>query len=199
MLWTFRALLLVCALGLGPVTSAAGSSEDAGEFLRNLSEQAVAKLTDPQANETEKERRFRELFQAAFDVPTISKFVLGVHWRKASKQQRQAFIDAFEELNLRRFLPMFANFTDEKLIVTKVSRDSKRPDLFFVSSQVTRPGGGPPYVVQWRVRNRGDQFKILDIKVEEVSLALTLRKEYGAVVKSQGIDGLIRELKEKAK
>ena len=40
-------------------------------------------------------------------------------------------------------------------------------------------------------------WKIYDITVEGVSLVLTYRSEFDAIVKQQGIDGLIKRLEEK--
>ncbi len=42
------------------------------------------------------------------------------------------------------------------------------------------------------------QYKLLDIVVEGVSMAITLRHEYGAVVKTDGVDGLIAIMREKS-
>jgi phospholipid transport system substrate-binding protein len=42
-----------------------------------------------------------------------------------------------------------------------------------------------------------DGWKIYDIVVEGVSLVLTYRSEFDAVVKQQGIDGLIKRLADK--
>jgi phospholipid transport system substrate-binding protein len=44
------------------------------------------------------------------------------------------------------------------------------------------------------MRQTGSGWKIYDIVVEGVSLVLTYRSEFDAVVKQEGIDGLIRRL-----
>ena len=175
----------------------ADDSKEAAAFLTALSQQAIQKLTDAAASENEKEQRFRELMETSFDLPRIGKFVLGINWRRASPEQRQNFIDVFEDIQVKRFLPMFAEYSGEKLLVTKVRRDQSRPELFFVNSTIRRPKG-EPYFVEWRLHRDADRYKILDVATEGVSMAVTLRNEYGSVAKQHGIDGLISQLRKKA-
>ena len=81
-----------------------------------------AKLTDPALSQVDKEQNFRGLFREGFDLPAISRFVLGRYWRRADTAQRDAFLEAFEELHMRRFLPMFAEFSEKSISITKVQR-----------------------------------------------------------------------------
>jgi phospholipid transport system substrate-binding protein len=188
---------IAAAMLLGPGVAKAGDGEEAAAFLTALSQQAIQKLTDAAASEDEKEQRFRELMETSFDLPRIGKFVLGINWRRASPEQRQTFIDAFEDLQVKRFLPVFAEYSNEKFLVTKVRRDQNRPGLFFVDSMVRR-SQGEPYLVEWRLHRHADRYKILDVATEGVSMAVTLRNEYGSVAKQHGIDGLISRLRAKA-
>ena len=58
---------------------------------------------------------------------------------------------------------------------------------------------GEPAKVVWRVKQTGDKFKIVDIIIENVSLAITARNEYTAYIKSApgGVDDLIKDLQNK--
>jgi phospholipid transport system substrate-binding protein len=188
---------LAAALCLDLGVANADDSQEAAAFLTAVSQEAIQKLTDAAASEGEKEQRFRELMETSFDLRRIGKFVLGINWRRASPEQRQNFIDVFEDVQVKRFLPMFAEYSDEKLLVTKVRQDQKRPELFFVNSTIRRPRG-EPYFVEWRLHRHADRYKILDVSTEGVSMAVTLRNEYGSVAKQHGINGLIARLREKA-
>jgi phospholipid transport system substrate-binding protein len=161
-----------------------GQDTAAGAFLESLTHDVFAKLTDPSLSQTEKERDLRSLFRQNFDVPAVSRFVLGKHWRKASTAERQDFVDAFEEMNSRQFLAI------------KVQQNAAKPSLSFVSTKIGQSEGEPISAV-WRIRNNDGQYKILDIVVEGVSMAITLRHEYGTVVKTDGVDGLIAIMREK--
>ncbi len=174
------------------------SAQDAvaGAFIESLTQGVFAKLDDPSLSRTEKEQDLRILFQQNFDVPAISRFVLGKHWRRASAAERQDFADAFEEMNSRQFLAMVGEFSEEMFSVLKVQQDAAKPSLSLVSTEIGQSEGEPISAV-WRVRNKDGQYKVLDIVVEGVSMAITLRHEYGAVVKTNGVDGLIAIMREK--
>jgi len=193
-----KVLALLAVLGVAFVAPGVPSAQDvaAGAFLESLTQDVFAKLTDPSLSQTEKERDLRNLFRQNFDVPAISRFVLGKHWRKASTAERQDFVDAFEEMNTRQFLAMVGKFSEEMFSVVKVQQDAAKPSLSLVSTEIGQSEGEPISAV-WRVKNKDDQHKILDIVVEGVSMAITLRHEYGAVVKTDGVDGLIAIMREK--
>ncbi len=60
---------------------------------------------------------------------------------------------------------------------------------------------GEPANVVWRVKQTGDTFKVVDIIIENVSLAITARNEYTSFIKSNpgGVDALIKNLQAKGK
>jgi phospholipid transport system substrate-binding protein len=138
--------------------------------------------------QTEKERDLRSLFRQNFDVPAISRFVLGKYWRKTSTAERQDFVDVFEEMNMRQFLAMVGEFSEEMFSIVKVQQDAANPSLSLVST---------PISAVWRIRNKDDQHKVFDVVIEGVSMAITLRHEYAAVVRTDGVDGLIAIMREK--
>jgi len=58
---------------------------------------------------------------------------------------------------------------------------------------------GEPAKVVWRVREKNGEYKVVDIIIENVSLAITARNEYTAFIKNNpgGVDALIANLKSK--
>ncbi|MBT5048005.1 MAG: ABC transporter substrate-binding protein, partial [Rhodospirillaceae bacterium] len=52
--------------------------------------------------------------------------------------------------------------------------------------------------VHWRVRDSSD-YKIIDVLVEGVSMAITQRDEFAAIINQRGgkIEGLLRALRDK--
>ncbi len=192
-------LIAVLVLSFGVLMPTAGWAKeaDAGAFLKSLSRDASMKLGSIELSEAQKEENFRQLFRSAFDVPAISRFVLGKYWRRASEAQREDFVAAFEELHMHRFLPLFAKYDEEAIKVESVLAEKAKPNLYRVSSRIYRYEGEPIAVV-WRIRDTGDSYKILDIVAEGVSMAISLRHEYGAVAKTHGLDSLLERMRDKS-
>jgi phospholipid transport system substrate-binding protein len=65
-----------------------------------------------------------------------------------------------------------------------------------VHNQFIRPGA-KPVLLDYSMRKTDQGWKIYDIVVEGVSLVLTYRSEFDAIVKQDGIDGLIKRLAQK--
>ena len=185
-------------LAQGP---AAANTEQAGEFLISFGKRAVEELNDEALTQPERDQRFRELFNEAVDVRTIGKFVLGAHWRRASKDERTEFLAVFEDIAVQRFLPMFTRRTEEysgsSFEIVDVKRDESKGGHIFVTAQVLRENNEPIMLV-WRMRERNNRFKILDISAEGLSMALTLRQEYNSAIKNLGsVTKLVLLLREK--
>ena len=49
--------------------------------------------------------------------------------------------------------------------------------------------------MDWRVRRIDQRFKIIDVVVEGVSMLVTQKAEFSAVLRQRGIDGLITILR----
>ena len=66
-----------------------------------------------------------------------------------------------------------------------------------VRSEIVSPGF-PEVRVDWRVRRTGGAYRIVDVTVEGVSLAITQRDEFAAVIRSNGgqVEGLLSALRE---
>ena len=195
-----RTILAACAalwaLRFAPGPSRAAHGQAPDDFLGSLTDRALARLNDPDLGQPAREANFLALLREAFDLQAIGKFVLARHWRGASPAQRKAFIATFEESQLRRFLPLFGDYSSEMIEVGRVRRDPNNPAVVLVSTVIRRPEAEPISVV-WRMVDRGEAFKVVDIVAEGVSMAISLRHEYGAVARSQGIDGLIEKMREK--
>ena len=63
-----------------------------------------------------------------------------------------------------------------------------------MQTRIDRPAG-PPIMADWRVRIIDKQYRIIDVSVEGVSMAVTQRSEFNAVIQNSGIEGLMEALR----
>ena len=184
----------------GPVTDAFAATEP-GDFLVTFGRKAATELNDQSLSRPEREQRFRALFNEAVDLRAISRFVLGRSWRAASEDDRDDFLAVFEDMALRRFLPLFTRQNDaykgRGFDVVETQRPEGRSKTVLVYTRFVRESGTEISLV-WRLSERGERFKIVDVMVEGISMALTLRQEYGAAAKRLGgVAGLVEQLRSK--
>lgn len=178
--------LVVCLLWAGG-PAAQAEEADAGRFLVALSEKAIAQLSDQSIAESERRLRFRTLLDQNFDMPTIGRFVLGAYGRRGTPEDRAAFLEAFRDVLTQRFLPYFRDYKGEAFQIEEVKPDRTNPKLTLVVSQIFLADGSP-LPVGWRVARRDSGHKIVDVVAEGVSLAITFRSEYAAVLKQSSGD-----------
>ncbi len=189
------------ALSVLLMTAMVAAATKPDEFLVDFGRRAAAELNDSALSRAQREQRFRELLNEAVDIRTISRFVLGRNWRSASAEDRAGFLEVFEELAMRRILPMFtrrsAQNRDKSFDVVDIRRPKERPDHVFVYTKVVRSNGATASLI-WRLTEKKQRFKIIDITIEGVSLALTLRQEYSSAVQRLGsVGALVKELRSK--
>lgn len=188
---------LSCVWAFG--AQAAIDAAKAEAFVKEVTEDGIENIINADIPQAEKDKRFAKLFNSALDIQFIGQFVLGRYWRTATAEQRQEFIDAYRELNVQTWSKRFDEFKGRNFIF-KGTDASNSANQIFVNSTVPMEQGEPAKVV-WRVKQTGNEFKIVDIIIENVSLAITARNEYTAFIKQSpdGVSGLIKNLQEKTK
>ena len=173
--------------------------EAAENFVKKITNQGIEELINSNVSDKEKKERFTKLFNEDLDLDFIGKFVLGRYWRTANQKQQKDFIDVYRKLNIQTWSARFDEFKGKHFEFEGVE-DSKSADQVFVNTIVPMEEGNPA-VVKWRVKETNGKMKIVDIIIENVSLAQTSRSEYTAYIKNSpnGIDGLINDLKKRLK
>lgn len=197
----FLGLLAVVILLAGSMSArpayAGELADDAEAFIRSMADTAIVRLTDAEITREERKVRMRELMSEYFFVPGIAQWVLGRFWRKASKEERDEYVALFEDLMVETYVDRFATYNGETLEIVKTDVRNEKDAI--VTSTLIRPETTEPIQVDWRVRARGDVYKIIDIMVEGVSMGQTQRAEFASSIKNNGgdISKFLVELRER--
>lgn len=197
-----KKLFTVIFSGMLFLTAAVNASVDAGQaedFIKKITQQGIEELINSDVSAAEKQQRFTKLFNEDLDLDFIGKFVLGRYWRTATPQQREEFISVYRKLNIQTWSERFNEFKGKHFEFTG-TENSKSADQIFVNTQVPMQEGAPASV-KWRVKDTNGRMKVVDIIIENVSLAQTARSEYTSYIQKSpdGIAGLIKNLKSRLK
>ncbi|MFP6747086.1 MAG: ABC transporter substrate-binding protein [Alphaproteobacteria bacterium] len=166
--------------------------EGAADFIQDLAGRAIGILQSRDGKIEAREAQFRDLLSNGFDMPFIARFVLGKYWRKATPQERADYQALFTEFILQSYSRRMGGYSGETFTVAGARAAGKRDVL--VRTRIARPGG-PAVKADWRVRPKGGQYRIIDIMVEGVSMAVTQRSEFSAVMRRRGMQGLLQILR----
>lgn len=191
-------LLAMATLAPSQSYSADAADDGPGAFVTRLGNRTIAKLTDASASPAVRESQFRDLLREGFAVDTIGQFVLGKYRRTASKETVIEFINVFEEYIVSLYAKQFNRYTGETFVVEKVADTSRAGDSI-VMTKIIPGGGAEPLRVDFQVRSVGDSFKILDVRVEGVSMVLAQRDEFTSYIGQNGgrVETLIDALRQR--
>ena len=188
-----RLIVLVMLVAvLGAAGTARAAVEDAVIFINQLGNQAIKTLRATDLTLDQRESRFRSLLNRGFDLDFIGRFVLGRYWRVATADQKSDYIALYGEYLLQTYSARLGGYTDESFSVIGARRANDKDIV--VSTRLVRPSG-MEIAADWRVRMFDGQYRIIDIMVEGISMAVTQRSEFAAVVQRDGIEGLLAILR----
>ncbi len=188
---------LLFSLLIAGNASAEVNAAKAEAFVKKVTNEGIEDIINANVSQQVKDQRFEKLFNQALDLDFIGKFVLGRNWRTATPAQQKEFISVYRQLNVSTWSRRFDEFKGKNFTFVGTT-PSNSANQIFVNTTVKMDQGEPAKVV-WRVKQTGEQFKIVDIIIENVSLAITARNEYTAFIKNNpgGVEALIANLKTK--
>ena len=138
-----------------------------------------------------------ELVVPYLDFPRITRIIMGKYWRDANAEQRQRLIDEISMLLIRSYVTAMSAYADDTLLDEQIvylpSRYQAGDRKAAVRSRISLDSG-QTIDVKYSLYRKDGQWKIYDISFENISLVLTYRSSFSAIIKSNGVDGLIAKL-----
>ena len=142
--------------------------------------------------------RFTQLapvIQGSFDIALMTRLSVGPSWAGLSEVQRQQVSESFGRYISAIYADRFDSYEGQKL---EVIGEQPAPSGIMVRSQIIK-ASGEPVKVDYMMHRNGEAWLISDIYLDStVSEVATRRSEFAAILKTEGIDGLIAALNRKA-
>jgi phospholipid transport system substrate-binding protein len=170
----------------------------AEKFIDDLVRDAIRDLADAKVPEEKRFSAFERIYTNSFDIERISRFALARYWNIATPAERQEFLALFKESSMQMYRSRLKSYRGQSMRVTGSRLDGSGQHVL-VSAEIIDPASSNPVAIEWRVVRTGNTLRVGDIAVEGISLGLTLRSEYAAVIEKNGgrVAGLLNELRVK--
>ncbi len=133
-----------------------------------------------------------ELVIPHYDFVSMSKWVLGKNWKTASEEQRSNFITQFQTLLVRTYARALLEYSGQEIKYYPVEINQKSK-LALVKTEMTSDGA-QPFPVAYRMHQKNETWKVVDVTVDGVSLVSTYRGSFTTQIKKHGFDALVKEL-----
>ncbi|MFN2349104.1 MAG: phospholipid-binding protein MlaC [Thioalkalivibrio sp.] len=189
------ALLLTLALGWASSLSASPGDpakevgESANRVLEMLRENSERLKTD----ETFVYSLVEQEILPAVDFQGMSRLILARHWRTASPEQRERFVQAFTNTMVRAYAGQLAEHADKRIIVNE-RRSRVDGERATVATEIVVGQGRPNVPVTYSLRIVDDRWKAYDLTVEGLSLVTNFRTNFNNEIERGGLEDLIQRL-----
>ena len=138
-----------------------------------------------------------ERVMPSVDFSRMTALTVGIHWRRASPEQQQQLMSAFRELLLLTYADALRHVQSASVDV-KPGRYPAEAEDVIVRTQVLRIGK-EPIQLDYRLSKTTQGWKIYDFNVLGLWMVDHYRNQFGQLVTSRGLDGLIAALDQKNK
>ncbi len=157
--------LIVVLLAAAGGERAAAQDERVIAFVQSVGADVIAILGNKDTSTfAEREAALRDVMVRGFDIPLVTRFVLGRHWKAASDEQRREFAAIFLDFLARVYASRFDSYSYGGETFTVHSAIADESGDTIVRARVARPFGADPVELDFRVRpkegshNPGWQF-----------------------------------------
>ena len=176
-------LFLCCSFNL---TVLASNFVEEEKFVVSFADSAISILSNDTLSETERTSSFTELVMSSIDLNLISKFVLSKAWKNASDEQKEAYLIAFKDYFVSSYANKLDQYAGEKVDVVGSQEAGK---YVIVESNIIREGTDTLKInLKWRLLNKDNQIKIIDLNIEGISLVIAQREEFQSFLANNDYD-----------
>ena len=176
-------LLLFCSLNF---TAHSSNFLEEENFVTSFADSAISILSNDTISDAERTSSFTELVMSSIDLNLISKFVLSKAWKNASDEQKENYLIAFKDYFVSSYANKLDQYTGERVDVIGSQEAGK---YVIVESNIVREGTDTLKInLKWRLLNKNNQIKIIDLNIEGISLVIAQREEFQSFLANNDYD-----------
>lgn len=127
-----------------------------------------------------------------FDFERMTRLAVGKHWNQASPEQQQSLIREFRGMLVRTYANALLAVSSQSIDFKPLKLPAGATDAV-VKTEIAQ-GGASPLTIDFSTAKNDSGWKVYDVAIDGVSLVTNYRGSFNAVVRKNGIDGLIASL-----
>jgi phospholipid transport system substrate-binding protein len=193
----FRTIASALLLVLG--TTAALAQEGPDALVKRVAEDTLSAIRSDKDLQAGDPAKVKQLIESKllphFDTLRMTALAMGRNWRSATPEQQKQLTEQFQTLLIRTYSNALTNYRDNTMNYKPLRMNPGDTDVV-VRTEVTRPGQAAVQI-DYSMEKTAEGWKAYDVVVAGVSLVTNYREEFNDVVKSSGVDGLIKALADK--
>ena len=172
-------------------------SSNPEEFINELVNDAISKLSDKNLTEDQKSKFIENLALENVDINALGLYTLGELRKSSDKSIILKYQQSFEKYFLKSLTSRLTDYSSSKFEI--IGADKKSANYTIISSKIIPENGDPQIKIDWRIYTKNPEKPLIrDLIVEGLSLARTQKEEFGSILSSNNneIEILITKLEE---
>lgn len=169
-------------------------------LARGVTDEVLAAIRTDKAIQSGDRKKARELIESKiaphFNFAGMTQLAVGKNWSAANPEQRKALVGEFRALLVQTYTASLTLFKDQKIEYRPLKLAADDNDVT-VRSLVRQAGGGEPVQVDYGMEKTDAGWKVYNVKIGGISLVESYRSTFNTEIQKNGIDGLIKTLRDK--
>ena len=180
---------LVMALVAVPVRAA---EETPKQVIMRTADQLLTVIEEGKAYYSEDPQRFYNnvsaVLEPAVDMKRFAAGVMGKYFRLSSSEQRQRFLETFQNSLIRTYARGLLAFSNESIRVLDPRAPSRDPERDSVEMELVA-SDGTVYPIIYSMRKGNDsRWRITNVTVNGINLGLTFRNQFDSAMTTHNRD-----------
>ena len=168
-------------------TSLLAYSSNPKQFINELINDAISKLSNKNLTLNEKEEFIKKISLENVDIDALGLYTLGELRKSSNENDISKYQKTFEKYFLKNLTSRLKDYSSSKFEI--IGEDKKSTTYTIISSKISPIDGGPEIKIDWRVYTKNpDKPLIRDLIVEGLSLARTQKEEFASILSSNNND-----------
>lgn len=157
--------------------------------VKDTTDRVISILKNDTLDREERWERIAALIYEGFDFRSMSQSVLATQWKRASEEERKKFTEFFSQYIEATYRSKIEAYTNQEIVYKD---EVIKGNLGVVETVIM--AGEIEIPVNYKLRNNEGSWYAYDVVVEGVSLVANYRSTFAAIVKNEGMDGLMSNI-----
>ena len=162
------------------------------EHVQESTEFVLTVLKDQSLHRDDKWQKISQVIYERFDIRSMSQSVLATNWQSATPDERKRFVEYFSQYIESTYRSKIEAYTNQEVKYLKetITEDRAEVETAIVAEATEIP-------VNYKMKYNNDDWYVYDVIIEGVSMVNSYRSTFSAIVKNEGMDGLLNDIQQK--
>ena len=185
-------LILLFLLSAFSISVLSQSGKSPLAHVQESTQFVLSVLRDQSLDRDEKWQQISKVIYERFDVRSMSQSVLATNWQSATPDERKRFVEYFSQYIESTYRSKIENYTNQEVKYLNETITGNRAE---VDTAIVTEANEIP--VTYKMKLNQNDWYVYDVIVEGVSMVNSYRSTFSAIVKNEGMDGLLNNIQMK--